>query len=175
LIDYILYKKAGEHDRIEDRKIFGLISKIDFLPQSLRDAMKEIENDEYLHLYPIFWQWFIYIFGGFILLDFEDQEYELLSTKTGIPVEHIERAFEVYEILFPMADGWFTKLSTSNIKFLKMFPVPFRAIGANYRKVTYTPNTEGFTELGKSLTGQYTVNDLINWNNHGYHLLMRKI
>jgi len=89
-------------------------------------------------------------------------------------LEEIDRAFEVYEILFPMSGGWFNKLSTSNIKFLKMFPVPFHAIGANYRRAFYTPENEDFSELGKKLTGQHTTNDLIKWNNQGYHLLMKK-
>lgn len=174
LIDYILYKKAGVKDRIEDKKVFGLITKIDFLPNSVREAMKKIENDDYLHLYPVFWQWFLFLFGGFILLDLKEQEYELLSKKSGIPIDQIDRAFEVYEIIFPMSGGWFNKLSTSNIRFIKMFPVPFKAIGANYRKVFYTPKTEGFSDLGQLLTGQYTTSDLVKWNNLGYHLLMKK-
>jgi len=44
LIDYILYKKAGVKDRIEDKKVFGLISKIDFLPNSIRQAMKRVSS-----------------------------------------------------------------------------------------------------------------------------------
>ncbi len=175
LIDYILYKKTGNQERVEDKKIFGIISKMDFLPKSVKDALKIIENDKYLHLYPIFWQWFIYIFGGFILVDFEEQEYELLSSKTGIPVDHINDAFNAYEILFPMEDGWFNQITTSNIKFLKMFPVSFRAIGANYRKSIYTPGQKEYYELGKSLTGKYTESDLSTWHNHGYQLLLKNI
>jgi len=67
--------------------------------------MEEIRKDKYLHLYPIFWQWFTWVFGGFVLLDVEKDELELLSAKTGIPVEEIPNAFAAYDKLFPISGG----------------------------------------------------------------------
>ena len=66
-----------------------------------------------------------------------------------------------YQILFPQDDGWFIDLPTSNIKMLKMFPVPFMGIGANYRSFIYT-ESGNFEDL--NLTGKHTLNDLIKWN-----------
>lgn len=105
----------------------------------------------------------MWIFGGFILKDYEEKEYEVLSQRTGIPKEEIPNALEAYQILFPREDGWFMDFSpTSNIKMLKMFSVPFMGIGANYRRLLYTESKE-FKDL--KLSGKHTLNDLIKWNN----------
>ena len=104
----------------------------------------------------------MWVFGGFILKDYEKKEYELLARKTGIPEAEIPNALNSYQILLPRDDGWFIDLSPhSNIKMLRMFPVPFMGIGANYRRVLYTKSGE-FEEL--ELTGEHTLDDLIKWN-----------
>jgi hypothetical protein len=112
--------------------------------------------------YTIFWQWFLWVFGGFILKDYEDQEYEILSQKTGIEVSEIPNALNSLQILFPRKNGWFLDLAPhSNIRLLKMFSVPFMGIGANYRKWIYTKNQD-FEKL--KLNGANTLKDLIKWN-----------
>jgi len=68
----------------------------------------------------------------------EEKEYEILSQKTGIPIKEIPNALESYQILFPRDDRWFMDLPSSNIKLMKMFPVPFIDIGANYGRLIYT-------------------------------------
>jgi hypothetical protein len=167
-IDYKLYKKAGIENKTKDMpflKILGLNEKflLCLLPSSFQEGLDNISNHKYFHRYPIFWQWFMWIFGGFILKDFEKKEYEVLSQKTEIPIDEIPNALESYQILFPRDDGWFMDLSqTSNIKLMKMFPVPFMGIGANYRRLIYTESKE-FKDL--NLTGMHTLNDLIKWNN----------
>jgi hypothetical protein len=107
----------------------------------------------------------MWIFGGFILKDYEEKEYENLSQKTGIPIDEIPTALESYQILFPHDDGWFMDLQNSNIKLMKMFPVPFMGVGANYRLYLYTQSdkSERFKDL--KLTGEHTLNDLVKWNN----------
>ena len=146
-------------------KISGLdfeISLLDTLPPSFRDGLDRVSQHEYYYKYPIFWQWFMWVFGGFILKDYEEEEYEILSQKTGIPIEEIPAALESYEILFPIEDGWFIDLPNSNIKLMKMFPVPFMGIGANYRRLLYTESKD-FEEL--QLSGRHTLDDLIKWHN----------
>ena len=159
-IDYKLYKNAGV-----ESKANGLGSNT-FLSMSLPDTFKEglnsISEHKYSHKYPIFWQWFMWVFGGFILKDYEEKEYEILSKKTGIPISEIPNAFKSYEILFPLSNGWFQDLPNSNIRMMKMFPLPFSGIGANYRRLLYTSSAE-FKDL--NLTGLHTRNDLIKWNN----------
>ena len=41
----------------------------------------------------------MWIFGGFILKDYEEKEYEFLSNKSGIPASEIPNAFDAYEII----------------------------------------------------------------------------
>ena len=162
-IDYKLYKDAGIENKTENVKILGDITLMDFLPSSFKKGLDVISKHRYFHKYPIFWQWFMWLFGGFILKDYEEKEYEVLSQKTGIPTEEIPNALEAYQILFPRDDGWFMDLSpNSNIEMMKMFPVPFTGVGANYRRLLYTESGK-FEDL--NLTGMHTLNDLIKWNN----------
>jgi hypothetical protein len=168
-IDYLLYKVAGDSKRARDSltlrsgdRVFK-ISKLSMLPSSFCSGLEKISKHKYFYCYPIFWQWFLWLFGGFILKDKEAEEYKILSSKTGIPVEEIPNAFESYELLFPRNGGWFIDLpSDSNIRMMHMFPVPFMGIGANYRRLIYTENCK-FGEL--DLSGQYTLSDLLKWNN----------
>lgn len=110
----------------------------------------------------------MWIFGGFILLDYHDQEFDLLSQKTGIPVENIPDALNAYEKLFPTSGSWFYTTKTSQIWQLKNFPVPFKGVGANYRRLNYSEKQD-FDDL--KLTGLFTRNDLIKWNNNVVNVL----
>jgi len=161
-IDYLLNKSKKE-DR--EKKAFGIDFEkvlLDLLPESFKNGMKQLEKHKYFYKYPVFWQWFMWIFGGFILKDYREKEYEILSQKSDIPVEEIPNALESYQILFPHEDGWFLDLSPdSNISILKLFPIPFCGIGANYRRLLYT-DTKKFEDL--NLSGMHTLDDLIKWN-----------
>jgi len=163
-VDYKLYKDAGITDKTDSLfKILGHeFSLIDLLPGSFREGLDAVSKNEHFHRYPIFWQWFMWIFGGFILKDYEEMEYEILSQKAGIPPEEIPNALQSYQLLFPIDDGWFMESPNSNIKMMKMFPVPFWGVGANYRRLLYTESKE-FEDL--KLTGMHTLRDLIKWNN----------
>ena len=166
-IDYKLYKEIGDENKTDDiLKISGLNSKVwslALLPQSFKDGLNSISKNKYFTKYPVFWQWFMWIFGGFILKDYEEREYKILSQKTGIPVGEIPNALESYQILFPLDDGWFMDLSPNlNIKMMKMFPVPFMGVGTRYRRLLYTKSGK-FEDL--ELTGMHTLTDLIKWNN----------
>jgi len=166
-IDYLLYKNAGIDDKIMSVPLLTVHGEVfetsfDTLPQTFRNGLDEISTHKYFNRYPIFWQWFIWIFGGFILKDYEESEYQILSQKTGIPIDEIAHAFESYQLLFPVDGGWFMDLAKSNIRVMKMFPVPFMGVGANYRRLHYTKSHK-FKDL--ELTGLHTRNDLIRWNN----------
>lgn len=166
-IDYKLYEKIGDKDKIGKHEIIlGLGGKeliLSVLPESFLTGLSTISKDKYFHKYPTFWQWFMWVFGGSILKDYEEEELKMLSQKTGIPVDEIPNALESYQILFPRDGGWFVDLSpNSNIEIMTMFPVPFMGIGANYRRFLYTDNKK-FKEL--DVTRPHTLNDLIKWNN----------
>lgn len=163
-VDFSLYRKVGDKEKTESYwSILGTkVDKFDFLPKTFTAGLAEISEHPYFHKYPAFWQTFLWLFGGFILLDYQAQEYELLSSQTGIPVDHIQNALDVYNKLFPNATDWFTQVSTSNIRKLKMFSVPFMGVGANYRRMKYTESGK-FEDL--KLTGRHTLRDLQKWNN----------
>jgi len=171
-IDYTIYKETRRDQdeqfviKFGDRRIE--VTLLNLLPQSFQEGLATIKSHRYYFRYPVFWQWFLWIFGGFILKDYEEREYGLLAEKTGIPKEEIPNAFASYEILFPGADGWFMDLSASNIRLMKLFPVPFLGIGANYRRLMYTDDGK-WEHL--ELSGLHTRNDLIKWNNVTVELL----
>ena len=170
-VDLCLFEENAVHERAPagvDVK-GATVSYRKILPGSFICGLEEIKDDPYFHAYPLFWQHFLWFFGGFILVDRLEDEYKLFSEKTGIPVEEIPRALEAYDKLFPTTDGWFYgPSSTSNIRMLKMMCCPFMGIGANVRRCHYS-DVEGFEEMG--LTGKHTVNDLRKWNNLGVSLL----
>lgn len=161
-IDYLIAKKG----KVEaDKSGFGQKYEdalLDLLPMSFKNGMQQLETHQYFYRYPIFWQWFMWVLGGFILKDYEESEYLILSQKSGIPIDEISRAFDSYQILFPQQDGWFLDLSQSNIRLMKMFPLPFSGVGANYRRLIYT-TTKKYEDL--KLSGMHTSNDLYKWNN----------
>jgi len=164
VVDFIIYRRDGSNSQRtrETFKILGFdVSKFSELPADTRERIDKLEQHKYLHLYPVFWQWYLWLFGGFILNDYKKDEYANLSKKTGIPIEHIDDAFGAYELLFPTG-SWFSTNAHSNICCMKMFPTIFRGIGADYRKKIYTTDNE-YSSL--KLTGLHTRDDLIKWNN----------
>jgi len=167
-VDYKLYKMAHDSERtnVAVYKILGVqFSDFDLLPQGFIEGLEKISEHKYFHLYPVFWQWFLWAFGAFILKDIEEKEFKLLSEKTGIPINEIHNALLAYDLLFPRSeDGWFQIIPNTNIQILKLFPIPFRGIGANLRRFYYSEKHE-FQELQNMLSGRYTYSELIKWNN----------
>jgi len=164
-VDFSLFAKRGIDDRIKaEIEIFDLTFPLKkFLPNSFLTGLEEIKKDKFFHLYPVFWQNFLWLFGGFILEDYKEHEYKILSMKTGIPISEIENALNSYNKLFPVAQGWFKAGNhNSNITTMNFMPVPFMGVGANYRKRIYT-ETNDYDSL--NLTGTHTKNNLIRWNN----------
>jgi len=145
------------------------------LPQTIQRGLVKLVKEPYFHRYPVFWQFFTYVMGGFILLDHKEKEFEYISKNTEIPVEEIPRAFESFNVLFPKLDGWMAKIPNSNIEMHRFFPLPFCGLGANHRRslhLSHLPEDEQtYEELSKILTGDKTYNDLIKWNNLGYRIL----
>jgi hypothetical protein len=172
-VDYMLYKNAGVSARTQDvtKSILGFeYSLMKTIPETFRKGLVELSSHRYFHKYPVFWQWFLWVFGGFILKDYEEQEYHILSEKTGIPEGEIDNAFNCYQILFPTEDGWFLEYPDSMVKHMKLFPVPFMGVGANYRLWLYCEgDKKDYNDL--KTRGTYTVNDLIKWNNLAVEVL----
>jgi len=177
VVDYICLKKNGIQMDIEEQpKLkFGdqiLITNYDLLPDNIKEVIEKISKNEFIHKYPVFWQWFSWFFGGFILLDYEDEEFNILSKKSGLPIKEIPNAFKIYELLFPKEGGWWFISQRSNIKLLKLFPPAFRGIGVLYRKKIYSKSGK-IEDI--EVTGEMTQRDLSLWNNLGYKILNENI
>lgn len=164
-VDFSLFEKYGIEERIKHEiKMLGLsFSLKNMLPDSFLEGLEEIKKHSHYESYPILWQHFLWLFGGFILEDYKEHEYKILSMKTGVPVEEVENALKAFDLLFPIPGGWFNPSNAnSNITHLKMFSMPFMGIGANYRRLMYG-GEDGYD--GLTLTGTYTRSDLRSWNN----------
>lgn len=131
------------------------------LPVSF-NSVWQFAGDRFIHRYPIFWQWFLWAFGGFVLTDVEEDEYRALSLKTGVPEADIPRAFAIYDEMFPLQGGWFIQPTQySHARLMKMLPVPFMGLGAYYRPQLYGDRWEEVRgELGRA---NHTLTDLQKW------------
>lgn len=167
-------------DNKESSKWERLFKSLNFnsLNSNIIDAINNLKERPFYYLYPYFWQVFIYVFGGYILLDKKDEEYELLSRITGIPKDDVENAINFWDVLFPTEHGWFSNPVNdhSNIMCLKMVAPPIAGIGTNFRIYLYA--NEGLKEsedlfncLKSKLTGFHTYKDIMGWNNIGYAFL----
>lgn len=179
-IDYLIYSKAGIKNKIEDKSCLTFegpdfsyqSTSFDYLPSTFKKGLEKISSHKYYYKYPVFWQWFTWVFGGFILKDYKKEDFQLLSEKTGIPIEEIPNALRSYQLLFPIQGGWFLELANSNIIVMKMFPIPFMGIGANFRRLYYSTNHD-YHDL--KLKGMHTLRDLGKWNNLTLKVLREEV
>lgn len=176
-VDYIVFKENGCTDKVDKKCTLTFLSKsitLDFfeqLPNTFKDGITEISKHEYYKQYPIFWQYFMWLLGGFILNDYYDNEIEFLSIKSKIPIDEIPNALGSFQLLFPTPGGWFNDMApNSSITIMKNFPVQFFGIGANWRRYMHT-KSYNYSDL--SLTGTHTKSDLLKWNAVGYDILAK--
>ena len=159
VLDYFSSKKDD---------IYNLLQH-DTLPLSIGITLQNIDCDKYFYLYPYFWQVFIFLFGGFIIKPFEKEEYALLSKFTNIPIEEIPNAFRFFDRIFHLSDEktWFCELPYTQIKMLKMFPLPLAGNGVFFRALLFKSIT-GKSEINYFETLEkefkdHTVDDMKKW------------
>jgi hypothetical protein len=61
------------------------------LPGSFQGGLDKLRKHKHFRLYPLFWQVFLWAFGGIILRDKAATEYGWLADQTGVPVEDTHR------------------------------------------------------------------------------------
>jgi len=175
-----ILKTCTEQLLSKHKNVFGLdnfLESLEYLsiPQTIKSGLEKIVTDPYFHRYPVFWQFFTYVMGGFILTDLKDKEYQYISENTGIPIEEIPNAFESFNKLFPKGEGWFFTIPKSNIEWHRFFPVALSGIGANHRRYLYLKDypedKQTYEELSKLANGSKTKSDLIKWNNLAYEII----
>jgi hypothetical protein len=167
-VDYICSVRNGD---IVEPTLQQLITdlyqpNIISLPSTFRKGVEWLGQRPNVLLYPRFWQTFLWAWGGFILMDRQDEEFAELSRQTGVPLSEVPDALQAFDKLFPMPDTWFGKPAQTNFQLLKMMPVHFRGIGAFHRLNLYKAKTHD--DLGYT---DYTGSDLRKWQNATAQLL----
>jgi len=173
ITEYILTPNTP-NTSIED-----LLTKMNYDAQksNITQAIEKLRTLPHFYLYPYFYQVFFYAYGGFFMVIRKEQEYQTLSNITGVPVDEIDSALDVWNTLFPTPTPWMTTINHGGLYYLRFFPSPLRGLGVNYRRHLYAPDgmedsEELFNNL-KSIVGDHCYNDMIHWNNAAYIMLER--
>lgn len=160
-------------ESFRDKELLGFKKMIEriSLPNNIKDGIATLQSShKYYYLYSHFWQIFIYVFGGFVLDEKKEDEYNMLSELTRIPVEEIPNALKAFDVLFPRTDGnqWLYT-TNSRITILQLMPPQLYGIGANFRRLIYRRDDEnvGYDDLNKecNFASSFTIKDLIKYNN----------
>ena len=109
-------------------------------------SLGELGQAKSFCLFPVFWQVFLWGWGGFLLKDRLDQEYADLEKETGVPIADIPAALRVFDKLFPMPGGWFKEPADDSRKVLALMPAAMRGVGAFRRSVR--SETQNYADLG---------------------------
>jgi len=137
-------------------------------PYTFLDGLQWLVQQPHRRRFPLFWQVFLWGFGGFILQDKLQDEYELLAVQCGIPTASIPAALEAFDRFFPLPSvGWMRVAGRTNARTLIMVPPLFRGLGVNVRRWC----------KGREYTSHYldcTRSDLVRWNNLLYNMLMQQ-
>lgn len=170
LYNRLIMLKLVVEEAIKDKNLTGLMKALHrlSLPNNIKTGMDEMIQRPHFYLYPSLWQSLIFVLGGFLLSDKLDDEYHILSELSGVPKNEVAEGLKAFDMLFPLSTGgWFIDKPNTSIRILQLMPLPFSGIGANFRRHYYRTDDEhnDFEDLENKLTGTYTVNDLIKFNN----------
>lgn len=120
-VDLLCQPSAARHD-------------LDALPATCRSGLRALSSRPGFRRYALLWQVFLWGFGGFFLLDREDEERRWLAAQTGLTVAEVEQGLSAFDDLFPLGQSrWIVPLGGTRIRMAKLVPAPFRGIGAIQR------------------------------------------
>ena len=170
LYNRLIMMKLAVEEAIKDKTLTGLMKTIHrlSLPNNIKTGMDEMVKQPHFYLYPSLWQSFVFVMGGFLLKDKLDDEYHILSELSGVPKDEVAEGLKAFDLLFPLNGGsWFFDKPNTSIRILHFMPLPFSGLGANFRRQYYRTDDahHEYSDLENKLTGKYTVNDLIKFNN----------
>lgn len=130
-------------------------------------AVENLSRIEGFEKIPLLWQSFLWKWGGFFLSDHEADEKATLAQEVGMTNQALEASFAVYDTLFRIPNGWF--ITNQGTKSLKLFPCPFKGVGAQYRLKKSGHAT--FNDAIGVSAHQYLMRNLVLWNNSAVELL----
>jgi hypothetical protein len=139
LIDYWLAVERGQIKEPVEANPFLKGAKLiipppPLLSQAMKNALRELSTAKNFRLFPVFWQVFLFSWGGFLLKDKIDEEYAELERETAVPVSEIPVALSAFDKIFPINGEWFKKVKADSRRFVMLMPAALRGIGA-YRRM----------------------------------------
>jgi hypothetical protein len=147
VVDYWLARERGEIKRTTLKLGQTLIDLTSGqLTQAMATGVDELSTAKSFRMFPVFWQVFLWSWGGFLLKDRLDEEYADLEKETGVPTNEIPIALSAFDKLFPTPGGWFREPSNDSRKVLILMPAAMRGIGA-VRRRAYR-GVEHYKDLG---------------------------
>ena len=172
ITEYILTPKTPANSWFEE-----LLADMSYNAQNsnITQAIEELKKHPHNYLYPYFFQIFFYVYGGFFMVARKNEEYNVLSNITGVPVNEIDNALRFWDVLFPTSSSWMTTMNHGGLYYMRFVPSPLRGLGVNYRRHYYASDElkdseEQFENL-KKLTTEHCYNDMAHWNNSAYIML----
>ncbi len=137
------------------------------LPASFWQFVSEVSRMPNVQKLPQLWQSYIFGWGGFIVLDHENDEYANIGLEVGLNPEQVRVGLKAFDQLFPIPseDGWHYEQKDTGLRILKLVPNAFRALGVQRRRRIY--GDEEF--LGK--LPPLGFKDCKKWAECGYELL----
>jgi len=165
-VDYACLKRAGALPEQKVIKFLNFEIPIHTMPPNFHKTVEVIQSIESYENIPALWQTFLWKWGGFFLADKEHDERSKLAEEVGMPLDAVNRALELFDDLFPVDGGWFTEVQGTKI--IKLFPCPFRGIGAAMRLSQV--ESEDYDSF-KSTQYPYCHVNLSRWHNSAAKLL----
>ncbi|MUK01321.1 hypothetical protein GM708_04910 [Vibrio cholerae] len=152
-VDYALGHPQGPPSLASGKLDWGTLD-FHVLPASFKDGLRWLMKQDNFARYAIFWQQFLWGWGGFYLKDRESTEFSWMSKYSGIPTSEIPIALQAFDRFFPGVE-WFATPGNTSMHILKMTPWLFQGIGAHHRRAQY--EITAFSELKSD---GYTAGDL---------------
>lgn len=104
------------------------------LSQAMVTALEELSKAKSFRMFPVFWQVFLWGWGGFLLKDHYEEECAELEKETGVPIDEIPLALRAFDKLFPTPQGWFRDPRNESRTVLVLMPAAMRGLGAFRRR-----------------------------------------
>jgi hypothetical protein len=167
VIDYWLARERGDIPKTRIKlgdTLYDLTAGR--LSQAMAEGIDELSSAKSFRMFPVFWQVFLWSWGGFLLKDRLDQEYADLEKETGVPLEEISVALSAFDKFFPTPGGWFREPGNDSRRVLMLMPAAMRGIGALRRRVRL--GVKEYSEMGYT---NYTASRLNSDHNSGARLL----
>jgi hypothetical protein len=163
-VDYIA---EGGHLRQNAEGTLTIDFRITELPNTFLQGLTRLQGMQHVRQYPLLWQTFLWLWGGLILDEREDDDLTGLSEQSGLPVDEVRTALGAFDWLFP-SGNWIRSLQPhASYRLTAMVPWPFQGLGAFQRLVR--SGHRDYPEL--ALGGNYTTSDLAQRHNALVRLL----